>query len=109
MNLLLETIDNLILFGKTPCDVRWVGSCSGIYAMSWDEFAKIANIEYDEGFGGQEIARDLVVVGDNWWMERHEYDGSENWKFKRIPKKCMNAESFTNVSGGSWDSLDELN
>jgi hypothetical protein len=25
------------------------------------------------------------VVGDSWWMTRHEYDGSEYWQFHTIP------------------------
>ena len=28
-----------------------------------------------------------VAVGDNWWLERAEYDGSEWWEFKTIPKE----------------------
>lgn len=27
----------------------------------------------------------LIVVGKDFWLERHEYDGSEWWEFKSIP------------------------
>lgn len=78
MNLLSETLSDLLSNGKSPLDVFWVGSKDGKYAISWEEFAKIAtNTNYNEGLGGQEITSDLVVVGQSWWLERHEYDGSE--------------------------------
>ena len=28
---------------------------------------------------------DLLIVGDDWWLERHEYDGAEWWEFKTLP------------------------
>ena len=45
----------------------------------------IANIGYDNSYGAPEIAVDLVIVGDNWWLTRGEYDGSEWWDFHTIP------------------------
>jgi len=32
------------------------------------------------------IRNDLYVVGEDWWLERGEYDGSEWWEFKRLPE-----------------------
>jgi hypothetical protein len=29
----------------------------------------------------------IIVVGKDWWLERHEYDGSEWWEFKTMPDK----------------------
>ena len=83
--LLQETIDKLSKHYKSPTHVQWVGSADGKQSMTWTEFEAIANIEYDGGYGGQEISADLVVVGDDWWLERHEYDGSEWWEFKTMP------------------------
>ena len=86
MNLLDETIHALQTACKTPKDVRWVGTRAA--AWTWDDFASLASgIEYDNGYGGQEIHSDLVVVGDDWWLERGEYDGSEGWEFKTLPKR----------------------
>src|SRR5579863_9706814 len=85
MNLLEETLNDLKAQEKMPTDVKWVGARDGSFAITWGEFAKIANIAYHEGFGGQEIAKDLVVVGSDWWLERYEYDGSEGWIFQRKP------------------------
>ena len=109
-NLLKETIEELRRNGKDEKDVLWVGSSDGKYAISWEEFKKIADIEYDCKFGAQEIAEDLVVVGKDWWLERHEYDGSEWWAFKTLPRKQRNPRRFTKVKARiGWESLDEIN
>ena len=94
MNLLQETLDELKENGKTPADVRWVGRESVNAKCSWDEFAKQSDFEYYNGYGSAEIPGDLVVAGDDWWLERAEYDGSEWWKFKTLPvepkvSKCV--------------------
>lgn len=87
MNLLQETMNALKENGKIPADVRWVGRASISAKCSWDDFSKQADFEYNDSYGWQEIPADLVVVGDNWWLERAEYDGSEWWEFKTIPKE----------------------
>jgi hypothetical protein len=70
---------------KTTEDVMWVGSRDGKYAISWEQFESIANVEYDAGYGGQEVVMDLVVVGHGWWLSRGEYDGSEWWNYNSPP------------------------
>lgn|SRR5574338_245472 len=90
INLLKETSDFLKEHGKFPCDVLWVGN--GKISFSWEQFAKIADFDYDNGFGAVHISLSLVIVGEDWWIERHEYDGLENWEFKTYPlrpKKCL--------------------
>ena len=87
MNLLQETLDALEENGKTPADVRYVGRASISAKCSWEDFAKQSDFEYDNGYGGAEISTDLVAVGDNWWLERAEYDGSEWWEFKTFPEE----------------------
>lgn len=42
------------------------------------------DLEYDAGYGLQELFGH-VIFDDNSWLERHEYDGSENWVWKRTP------------------------
>lgn len=90
-NLLSETLSVMNSYGKTPLDVEWVGSYScwdkPEYWTTWEVFAAHADVEYDDGFGGNEVDLGLVVVGADWWLERHEYDGSEWWGFKTLPKK----------------------
>jgi hypothetical protein len=97
MNLLQETL-RLV----SPNDVLWVGSSDGEYGMSWEDFAKVASVEYDEGYGGQEVANDLVVVlKGGSWLERREYDGSEGWQLCTKPKARPNAKPFTKLLGSS--------
>ena len=84
-NLLTETLNVLKTKGKTTQDVKWVGSYDGLYIIPWSAFESIANIGYDNSYGAPEIAVDLVIVGDNWWLTRGEYDGSEWWDFHTIP------------------------
>lgn len=85
INLLQETIEKLKDHKKKPKDVLWVGSRD--LWFSWDHFKTIADVEYDNGYGGAEVIDGLLVVGKDWWLERHEYDGSEWWEFKTLPKK----------------------
>jgi len=82
-NLLKETIQELLDNGKVPNDVKWVGN-NKIW-FTWEEFSKIADFTYDHSYGIQKIKEELVVVGDDWWLERMEYDGSEWWEFKTFP------------------------
>lgn len=84
-NLKDETLKELQDHGKTWADVRWVGHSGGAVKFNLDYFLEVANKEYDDGYGGAEVCESLVVVGDDWWLERHEYDGSEWWEFKTLP------------------------
>ena len=94
-NLLKETIECLNENNKQTSDVLWVGRNyydrkaqeEVAYTNTWDEFCLKANFRYDAGYGGNEIPMDLIVVGKDFWLERHEYDGSEWWEFKTMPVK----------------------
>jgi len=44
------------------------------------------SIKYYNSYGASCVALDLVVVGDDWWLERYEYDGKEWWEFKTLPR-----------------------
>lgn len=76
-----ETLAVLEENGKTFDDVLYI--CGNYFCVSKDNFEEVAKKTiYDAGFGSQEIACDLKIVGDCWWMERSEYDGSEGWEFR---------------------------
>ena len=85
VNLLQETIDNLLAHNKDENDVLWVGDSTS--SCSWEEFASRSNFNYDNGYGGEAVNTSLIVVGKGWWLERGTYDGSEWWEFKTGPKK----------------------
>lgn len=107
MNLLKETLEILEEHGRNEDEVVWVGSND--FYTTWEHFKTIANVEYDEGYGSPRIAVDLKVVGGHWWLERHEYDGSEWWEYKTLPYKPSERKDFRKVDGGMWDTLIELN
>lgn len=83
MNLLEETNNILKENGKHIFDVVWFGTEEERYDC---DLQKLLNIEYDDGYGGAEVPESFIIVGDNWWIERHEYDGSEWWEYKEMPK-----------------------
>lgn len=85
-NLIEETIAFLSEHGKTPDDVRWVGDESGW--CSWEAFAaQFKDFTYDPEYGGNEVNMRLLVVGETWWLERHEYEGLEWWEYKTPPRR----------------------
>lgn len=107
MNLLKETLEVLAQHEKSPADVQWVGGDA--YWFTWDEFAELADREYDDGFGGQEVARDLVVVGDGWYMYRGEYDGSEWWNFSQpLLQPVEHRKPRGLFAKVGWDSLTDI-
>ena len=89
MTFLDETKEILKLHGRIPGDVKWCGAVGYGY-FTWQDFAKLSRKDYHRGFGGAEVAGNLIVVGDDFWLERHEYDGSEWWEFKSMPVKPGN-------------------
>lgn len=111
VNLLTETLDVLKRHGKTPKDVLWVGD--QYKKTTWENFERISNFEYDSGYGCSEIESSLIIVGDTWWLEREEYDGSEWWEFKEHPKCESNRNSLLLSvlaywsNGLTWENEDE--
>lgn len=110
MTLLEETKEELTNFKKKPADVKWVGS-SDYGWMTWEEFEKVSDFEYVNGFGSAHIAEDLVIVGTDWWLERCEYDGSEWWDFKKLHRKPKEHCPNMKVGGEDvmWEDLKEIN
>ena len=107
-NLWEETTRMLAAHGKTFENVEYVqGSGFGITKENFERVAKKS--KYYSGFGAPEVADDLVVVGDNWWLERHEYDGSEWWEYKEKPKQISEIKEVSHLAGGMWNKLAELN
>ena len=103
VNLLDETLDILKRNGKTVSDVKWIGNLT--HKTTWECFEKVANIDYDGGFGSQKVATDLLVVGENWWLERAEYDGSEWWEYKESPKEPIDIIELKALTVGQADDL----
>ena len=114
MNLLKETKEALRNKGYSwPDDILSIQGSDR--AISISLFEKLANVSYDNGYGGQEVASDLVILmKDGTWFERAEYDGSEWWRYQSAPKvNPVNDEGITMLvakrSGMGWCTLEELN
>lgn len=101
-NLKDETLQILAGHGKTADDVRWVGTTE--YTIQLDNFWEKADVEYDAGFGGTEIFEDLIVVGDDFWLERHGCDGSEWWEYKTMPTKPTKARKVKTLKFNQWSA-----
>ncbi|MGT2834035.1 hypothetical protein ACVRZC_01595 [Streptococcus hyointestinalis] len=107
-NLWEETIEVLKKHGKTFDGVKFIqGNDFKITKENFELVAKKTN--YDSGYGSANVATDLVVVGKNWWLERGEYDGAEWWDYKESPKQVNEVREISQLSGGLWPTLEELN
>ena len=107
MNLLNETKGKLELFGKTLEDIEWIGTSK--HYVDKELALELFDKEYDDGYGSQEVAYNLLVVGKDWWLERHEYDGSEWWEMKSMPIKPNEEMKIKNVFTEFEDTLEEIN
>lgn len=105
INLLKETEEELERHGKTWEDIIWIGNTE--FTISLEHFKELSNKKYDNGYGAQEVSGDLLIVGEDWWLEREEYDGSESWEFKRLPQKPIKEVKVKRIIGGMWESLEE--
>lgn len=83
MNLLDETKSAISRSKHSADDVRFVGSRDEKLGIPWSQAEKVLDIDYDDGYGSQEIAADLVVAfTDGGFLRREEYDGSEWWEYE---------------------------
>ena len=103
MNLLKETIEELKIHGKTIQDIVWVGDRK--ISIPIEHFLELADVEYDNGYGGEEVYMDLLVVGTDWWLERGTYDGSEWWEFKSLPIKPTKTHKVSGIVRSQNDDI----
>lgn len=76
----------------TPDDVRWVGSKDGRYAMTWAEFAAIADFEFCiMDF----VDSQLVIVGAGWFAQLIDPWREQFWEITRFPVQRPDAQPFT--------------
>ena len=114
VNLLEETKEMLERHSKTFDDILFVGDEATHTKMTVKEFLKHANVEYNGGYGIEEINTKLILVGKDFWLERHEYDGSEWWEYKEIPNlsalPIKKVDRIIRDADHYWaDSISELN
>ena len=121
MNLKEETLEVLHNNGKHKEDVKYV--CGEDFQISLGQFWELSDTEYNSFYGAPEIATDLTLIGDDFWMTRGEYDGSEWWDFHTMPDTAgMPIRKITALSVRQynaicnpkygkigWETLSELN
>lgn len=111
-NLLEETIDAITRSGHTISQIVFIGSSNGKYRCTWDEFQKLADREYDSGYGSNEVASDLIVLfGDGKKMWRGDYGGSEWWEFDSpaVVDYTLPGLPITNLIGDLFPTIELLN
>lgn len=113
MNFKDETLEILVANGKTWNDVKFIQGNDFKASNNKDELLELMNFDYDDGYGAPEIAQDLKIVGDNWWLERAEYDGSEWWEYKETPKPNLELKKIKRFqvkdNQAGWKSLKDVN
>ncbi len=110
MNLLQETKEDIEKSGHTFADVIFIGSVDSGHCCTIAEFHDLADIEYDNGFGGQEVASDLkIVFSDGSSMWRGENDGSEWWEYSVPFEDPKKQKKIKKIIGGMWNNLQDLN
>ena len=62
MNLLEETKEAIKNSGHTISDIIFIGSENKGYSCEWELFEILANRDYDESFGINQVEEDLIIV-----------------------------------------------
>ena len=120
MNLKEETLKVLHNHGKGKEDIKYV--CGEDFQISLEQFWELSDTEYDP-YGAPEIATDLMLIGEDFWMERGEYEGAELWDFRTMPDttglpirkitalsvRQYNAIHKPEYGKICWETLSELN
>lgn len=104
MNLKEETLEVLHNNGKHKEDVKYV--CGEDFQISLGQFWELSDTDYNSSYGAPEIATDLTLIGDDFWMTRGEYDGDEWWDFHTMPDTAgLPIRKITALSVGQYNSI----
>jgi hypothetical protein len=81
-NLLKETIETIQDYEfNWPVDVDYIKTWNDI-EIPISLFEKVADREYDNGYGCAEVDQNLMIVMKNGdYFVRDEYDGAESWEY----------------------------
>jgi len=96
IHILYEILATLGAYGRGPGDVEWVGSADGALAIDWNTFAEVlskVDIVPDPSGDYPQLARDLVIAGHGWFMDRP----SGRWTLHEIPERQAECQDFHQV------------
>ena len=99
MNLYKELVDTLSYNNKTVDDILYIMLTDSKAEQKYykpEKFLKRAkNINYDNGYGQEEIRTNLTIVLKNGdFIIRGEYDGSEWFEYMKLPKTDVELEDL---------------
>lgn len=114
MNLLRETKSAIRKSGHAIGDIVFIGSRKSGHCCTWKEYRKLADVEYDNGYGDQQVASDLTICfrdGSSMW--RSERDGAEGWEFAKpfsMPKRRKSiVRLVASPDDIGWMTIGEMN
>jgi len=85
-NLLQTIIDELQMYDKTIADIKWIG-CRD-YIIDKADFLDIASQHtFILDLPANLVPEDLIIAGEDWWLERFHSEQRENWVFKQYPTR----------------------
>ena len=100
-NLKEETLEMMNMFNKTVEDIAWIGGRD--FSVPVDLFFKLADVEYDDDYGAQEIAYDLkIVFKDNTAFYRHSYDGKEWWNHISLVRPSVERDDISTLCSDKY-------
>jgi hypothetical protein len=68
-------------------DIDWIG-CTDFVIPINEFFDAARRTDYNAGYGSEKMPVDLLIVmKDGNWFSRAEYDGSEWWRYNKVPRK----------------------
>lgn len=89
-----EIVEILEENNKTINDIIWIGTRK--YKVNKEKFLEDSkHLKYDDGYGLAVINGNLIIAGDNWYLERWEYDGSEGFSFIPFLEEPQEVQEYT--------------
>jgi hypothetical protein len=83
MNLIKEIEQFLNNKNKSFSDILFVKSEN--FYLDVSDFISNASFEYNDRCDRVDIYKSLMLVGKDFWIERGQPYGSENWEFIQLP------------------------
>lgn len=69
--------------GKDYGTYNWIILEPGFTEEQFNNFLDKIDFYYDDGYGGQQLFG--VILFTDSWSDRGEYDGSEWWRYNKMP------------------------
>ena len=108
INFLQETLHHMDFYNQSFATVSAIFGSA--FQVTIEDFKVFADVDYDDGFGAQEMPTDIVILyNDGSWSERTEYDGSEGWSYKKTPTPPNEFKPVKKLkTDAAWEDLAEM-